>query len=262
MDFTVHLYSHDYCPSEDISPFYLTGEESIWQMAYRQTEEKSRTFLRIFNEDGTKEWIAPMGGIVFKKMLDDDQLNSKHHHLYMPIWMLDAAGFEGSGEVLKCSILTNEAFPEATKITLRVVDSAFYNSDVKAELEAALTHLGILRRHTTIQIPVKSLGNFPVELFVSELEPADCVLCDGEEVALVFEEPVDHYEPPPSAPQRPPTPIPLPPAMLSDTMIPALQPAQTHGFVPFQGQGNLVGNSTTNVPEWRRQLGPPRSKQP
>lgn len=223
-------------------------------MVYREMPEGGRTFLRIFNEDGTKEWIAPMGGMVYKKMLDEEQLNSEHHHIYMPIWMLDAAGFEGSGEVLKCSLLTNDAFPEATKITLRVVDSAFYNSDVKDELEAALTHLGILRRHTTIQIPVKHLGNFPIELFVSELEPADCVLCDGEEVAVEFEEPVDHYEPP----RRPPTPMPAEPAMLSDTMIPTPPPAQTHGFVPFQGQGNLVGNSTANVPEWRRQLGPPK----
>ena len=176
----------------------------------------------------------------------------------MPIWMLDAAGFEGSGEVLKCSLLTNDAFPEATKITLRVVDSAFYNSDVKAELEAALTNLGILRRHTTIQIPVKRLGDFPVELFVSELEPADCVLCDGDEIAVEFEEPVDHYEPPSTSYQRPPTPIPAEPPILSDTMIPTPPPAQTRGFVPFQGQGNLVGNSTANVPEWRRQLGPPK----
>jgi hypothetical protein len=252
MDFTVKLYSHDFCPSGETNPFHLIVDDSIWSKVYNDTEGGGRIFLRVFNEDGTKEWIAPMGGVV-----RSDHHQNEDRRVYMPFWMLDTAGFEGSGEVLKCSILTNEAFPEATKITLRVVDSAFYNSDVKEELEAALTHLGILRRHTTIQIPVQRLGDFPIELFVSELEPADCVLCDGDEVAVEFEEPVDHYEPP----VRPPTPIPQLPTQLEDLMLPPPEPS-SNGFVAFQGQGNLVGTSNVNIPEWRRQLGPPRRPEP
>ncbi len=245
MDFTIQLYSQDYCPSGETSPFHAIVEESIWQEVYREHDTAGRIFMRIFNEDGTKEWIVPMGGVV-KESLD--------HHVYMPIWMLDSAGFEGQGETLKCSILTNDAFPEASKITLRVVDSAFYNADVKAELEAALTHIGILRNNTIVQIPIKSLGNFQIELFISALEPADCVLCDGDEVEVEFLEPVDHYEPPP----RPPTPVALPPPCIDDCMIPDERPTNRSGFTAFQGQGHLLGGNDDNAPAWRKELGPPK----
>lgn len=254
MDFTIQLYSQDYCPSGETSPFHAIVEESIWQQVYREHEDAGRIFLRIFNEDGSKEWIAPMGGVVNRKMYNDDELQSPHHHLYLPIWMLDSAGFQGEGEVLQCSILTNEAFPEATKITLRVVDSAFYNGDVKAELEAALTQIGILRNQTIVQIPIKSLGDFQIELFISALEPADCVLCDGEEVEVEFLEPVDHYEPPP----RPPTPIPQAPSLLPDCMIPDERHVNRSGFTPFQGEGHLLGGNNENAPAWRKELGPPK----
>jgi hypothetical protein len=253
MDLTVQLYSQDYCPSGDLSPFHAIVEESIWKQVYENEDEGGRKFVRLFNEEGTLEWIAPMGGVVYQKLYHEDEREPSQKAVYLPIWMLDSAGFSGEGETVKCSILTNDAFPEASKITLRVVDSAFYNANVKEELEAALTNLGILQNHTVLQIPVRSLGDFQVELFVSKLEPADCVLCDGEEVVVEFEEPVDHYEPPP----RPPTPIPPPVAALQDGMIPNSLPPRS-GFLAFQGEGRLLGGSSENAPEWRKQLGPPR----
>lgn len=254
MDFTVQLYSQDYCPAQDTSPFHAVVEESIWKQAYENDDTSGRKFVRIFNEEGTIEWIAPMGGVAYKKMYHEDERETAQKAIYLPIWMLDSAGFEGQGETVKCSILTNDAFPEATKITLRVVDSAFYNADIKEELEAALSDLGILQNHTILQIPVRSLGNFQVELFVSKLEPADCVLCDGEEVVVEFEEPVDHYEPPPP---RPPTPIPPPIARFEEGMIPNNSPPR-FGFMAFRGEGNLLGGSSENVPAWRKELGPPK----
>lgn len=252
MEVTVKLYSQEFCPVDEANPSHVIVEKSLWSKVYRDTDEGGRIFLRIFNEESVHEWIAPMGGVVHQSMVDEDDLEPTYR-IYMPIWMLDSAGFQGTGEALQCSILTNEAFPNATKITLRVVDSAFYNSDVKAELEAALTHLGVLKRHTTIQIPVQCLGNFPIELFVSNVEPADCVLCDGDEVEVEFEEPVDHYEPAP----RPPTPIPQLPMLLGEAMIPSPEPS-IHGFAAFQGEGRILGGSNLTLPEWRRQLGPPR----
>ncbi len=250
MDFTIQLYSQDYCPTGESSPFHAIVDESIWEDIYKEYDEAGRIFLRIFNEEGTKEWICPMGSMVNKRRNPADE---GHPSVYLPIWNLDSAGFEGQGETLQCSVLTNEAFPQATKITLRVIDSAFYNSDVKAELEAALTDLGILRSQTIVQIPIKSLGNFQIELFVSALEPADCVLCDGEEVEVEFLEPVDHYEE-----VRPPTPIPSPPALLNDSMIPDSPPLNRSGFTAFQGQGHLLGGTLDNAPAWRRELGIPK----
>ena len=253
MDFTIQLYSQDYCPTGETNPFHAIVDESIWEQVYQEYENAGRIFLRIFNEDGSNEWIVPMGGVVHKKTYTEEE-NNPFHSIYLPIWMLDSAGFPGQGEVLKCSVLTNEAFPEATKITLRVVDSALYTADVKKELEAALTNLGILRNQTIVQIPIESFGNFQIELFISALEPADCVLCDGEEVEVEFLEPVDHYEPP-----RPPTPVALPPpTLLENSIISHEQTTNRTGFTPFQGQGHSLRGTNENIPAWRRELGPPK----
>ena len=241
-DISVRVYSQDFIGEK--ASFHILVDESIWRQVYREMEEGGRIFLRLFNEG--VDWISPMGGFV----KSFEQKSSKS--VYLPIWMLDAMGLQGQGESITCSILTNDAFPEATKIKLRVVDSAFYNGDVKAELEQALSQLGILRKHTTVQIPIQALGGYPIELFVSELEPADCVLCDGEEVAVEFEEPLDHYEPP-----RPPTPIPSPPPQLPEQMVPAFVPASTE-FTAFRGEGHRLGGSNDCIPEWRRNLPPPR----
>lgn len=252
---SIRLYSLGFCPSGEQDHFSFSVEEPLCREAYNEIQDGGRIFLRITNEDESKELIAPMGNVVYTHTIDHDTEDRDHHKVYAPLWMLDGAGFGGTGEVVKCSILTNEAFPEATKITLRVVDSAMYSGDIKEELEIALTKLGVIRKHTVLQIPVEALGGFPVEVFVSELEPADTVLCEGDEVAVEFEEPVDHYEPPVVSP-RPPTPIPQPPALLTnDSMLPQfVGQQQNQGFVAFQGAGHTLGGSNTNIPEWRRNL--------
>lgn len=255
MDQTIRLYSLGFCPSSDQDHFSLSVEESIWRKAYNEIDEGGRIFLRIYNEDESKELIAPMGNIVYGKSIDHET-HDDHHHVYAPLWLLDSVGFGGTGEILKCSILTNDAFPEATKITLRVVDSAMYSGDIKEELESALTKLGVIRKHTVLQIPVEALGGFPVEVFVSNLEPADTVLCEGDEVAVEFEEPVDHFEPP--AVQRPPTPIPqLPPLLTNESIFPpfdSVESIQTGQFLAFQGTGHTLGGGGGHIPEWRRNL--------
>jgi hypothetical protein len=129
-----------------------------------------------------------------------------------------------------------------------VIDSAIYNADIKEELEKALSSLGIVQEHSILQIPVAALGGYNVEVFVSKTEPANIVLCDGEEVAVEFEEPVDQIAPP-----RPPTPIPEPAAMLPSVF----QQPQAQGFQAFQGEGRALGGSNVDIPEWRRGLPPP-----
>ena len=164
---------------------------------------------------------------------------------------------QGEGEEAEMEVVNEEYFPQATRIVFRVIDSAIYNADIKQELEQALSSLGVLREHTTLHIPVSALGGYPVEVFVSKTEPANLVLCDGEEVAVEFEEPVDQMAPPP----RVPTPIPEEvPRLEEESFLP--QPEfQTAGnssaFRPFQGQGKTLGGSNADIPEWRRGLPPP-----
>jgi hypothetical protein len=112
--------------------------------------------------------------------------------------------------------------------------------------------MGVIKQHTTLQIPIQALGGYTVEVFIAETEPANVVLCDGEEVAVEFQEPLDQIAPP-----IPPTPIPEPVSVIStDEMIP--ESTLRTGFHAFQGQGRLVGSSNADIPEWRRDLGPPR----
>lgn len=259
MPHPIKVWSKAYSPSIDNDSFSIQLEKSLWEEALRN-EGSRRKFLRIEHPGGLDDWIAPIGQPV---TVEDSETNETFRNLYLPLWMIDAGHFRGEGEQAVVDILDEEFFPQATKIVLRVIDSAFYNADIKVELERALSAIGVIRQHTTLQIPVEALGGYVIEVFVSETEPANIVLCDGEEVAVEFQEPVDQIAPP-----RPPTPIPQPPATLTtDEMIPdgflrGAQPQRPTGFQAFQGEGHLLGGSNVNAPEWRRELGPPRRPPP
>ena len=217
-----------------------------------RNEGARRKFLRVEHPEGLDDWIAPIGHPV----MGEEQGEKEIYDIFLPLWMIDAAHLSGEGEVSTMEILDEEHFPEATRIVFRVIDSAFYNADVKEELERALSSIGVIRKQSILQIPVQALGGYQVEVFVSETEPANIVLCDGEEVAVEFEEPVDQITPP-----RPLTPIPEPPPLLpNDLMVPSgfLGPQpQPQGFQAFQGEGRLLGGSNVDIPEWRRGLPPP-----
>ena len=242
METSIRILSEAFCPVHIEDHFSIAVSKSYWQKVL-EDDVRGRLFLRI--QSGSKEWIGPLGQPV------DDQLEDVA--IYLPLWMVDSAGFQGLGEEGVCTLLDKEAFPEASKITLRVVDSAFYNSEVKEELEIALSALGVLKRHSVLQIPMQQLEGYRVEVFVSNTEPAEYVLCEGEEVAVEFEEPVDQIEQPQQ--QRPPTPIPLEVPMLSHEFV-----QQATGFVAFQGQGHTLGGSNSHIPEWRRGIPPPRRR--
>lgn len=236
MSKTVKLFSETYSPSKLCSSSTAALTESLWRTIMDEQTE-GRAFLRI--EYGGKEWFCPVGQPITEDAEDA---------LFLPNWMIDCGGFMGTGELCTMTVLTQEAFPEATKLVLKVVDSAFYNSEIKEELETALSSLGVVKQHTLLQIPIQNLGGFQVEVFVSKTEPADLVLCSGEEVVVEFEEPVDHYEPPP----KPPTPIPPQVPILPENI-------PTGGFVAFQGEGRTLGGSPAEIPEWRKEC-PPKKK--
>ena len=257
MSYPIHIWSKAFAPTHDPDPFSIQVDKHIWEEVMRQ-ESGRRKFIKILHPSGLEDWIAPLGQPVDPQDTNTEE-DTVHHKIYIPLWMIDSGQLNGDGEESVLEVLDDEFFPEATKIVFRVIDSAIYNADIKIELEQALSSLGVIREHTTLHIPVTALGGYPVEVFVSKTEPANLVLCDGEEVAVEFEEPVDQIAPP-----RPPTPIPPPPATLAtDCMIPDGFLSETErltptGFRPFQGEGRLLGGSNANVPEWRRGLPPPK----
>ena len=233
----IHLWSKEYAPVPCSDQFSAQISEDLWKKIMRD-EEGARHFIRI------GDWVVPCGNPVIMEESDEN-------HVFLPLWMIDSGHFYGNGEELEAEILSEESFPCATRIVLKVVDSAFYNSDVKDELEKALSAIGVIRAHTTLQIPIKALGNYPVDIFVSETEPANIVLCDGEEVIVEFEEPVDHAMPiqTPLPVERPGTPIP-PPVEIFDSFIPI---AEEKSSWTAAGAGNVLGTSSivATIPAWR-----------
>jgi hypothetical protein len=243
MEYTVQVFSNAFLDSED-NDFWsnATLSRDLWQELFREQTGQTRLFLSF---PGSEHPVLCAVGNPYLSQTEE-------HSIYLPYEILGKLGLEGGGEQRQITVFSEEAFPHAERIKIRFLDSAAYNSDVKEELEHALTKLGVLCTHTQYQIPIQSLGNYPVDIFVEELEPADIVLCHGDEVAIEFEEPVDQITPPP--PARPPTPIPADIPRLPDLMVPVFPP-------PEQSQGRLLGSDPNNAgPAWRQQIGPPRRR--
>ena len=235
MEHTVSLYSKVFLDSNDIHDWSNVAiDRSLWEDIHRihiNATTTHRYFLRFISDSETEmKCIVAIGNPVMGNVTDEKKV-------YMPQWLLDRHNFQGEGESYHVEILTEEAFPEATKIVLRVVDSAFYNSDIKNELELALTRLGVIEKGQLIHVPIDSLDNFDVDIYVSELEPATIVLCQGEEVVVEFEEPVDAIV------ERPLTPVPEE----VETILP----------VNTENTGNVLGSDPSSIPEWRRGIPPP-----
>jgi hypothetical protein len=163
-----------------------------------------------------------------------DMSESVEKRLYLPSWVLNRLSIQGMGDSCKIEWLPQDAFPQATRIILRPHDSAFYHADAKEELERALTRLGVLRKGDTILVPIELLGGYEIAFDITECEPANIVLADGDEVAVEFEAAWD--QPPPE------TQIPV------DTREDAILPVQQTSPVDV---GTPLGGVTRRMPDGR-----------
>ena len=94
METNVLLYSQEFSPSSNVQdPFTISVEESLWRLRFDEEDTHGRFFLRITTEDGSREWIAPVGDVIYKDMFQTDVRRT--HRVYLPLWMLDSAGFQG-----------------------------------------------------------------------------------------------------------------------------------------------------------------------
>jgi hypothetical protein len=130
------------------------------------------------------------------------------NNIYVPSWLVDHLGIDGCGQDVDVKWLSQDCFPEASRIVLRPHDSAFYHADAKEELERALTRLGVIHEGDTAVIPLGCLGEYQIAFDIIKTEPANLVLAQGDEVAIEFEEALDAVVPEPV--KRPDTPIPPP----------------------------------------------------
>jgi hypothetical protein len=97
----------------------------------------------------------------------------------------------------------------ATKIVLKPLDNAIYHSEMRDLLEEEMMDFPLLQKHTQFTIHLSKLGDYPVDIWVEDIEPAEVARLGGE-VVVDFTEPLEEFAeaavpvaPPPSLPKTP-----------------------------------------------------------
>ena len=201
---------------------------------WRQVTEQNPG-ARLFGEItlGEKKIYAALG-------VPNAETEGGSEKLYLPRWMLEQLDTLGEGEIAEVQWLSQEAFPEATRIVVRPHDSAFYHANAKEELERCLTRLGVLRQGDTISLNLECLGGFEILFDIVLTEPANLVLAEGDEVVMEFEAALDA---PPEPSPRPDTPIPIHEEPVSmSSMLPE----------PVEKPGVVLGGEERLMPDGRR----------
>lgn len=159
-------------------------DETEWQRIHAENSEAKRIFAAV--TVGPQTHYIALGRPVRNSGIESDSPT-----LFVPPWLCTWLGVEGDGSACTVEWLTEESFPEATRIKLRPHDSVFFDANIKDELDYSLTQYGVLKRGTTIPVAIESLGGLIVYMDVVETEPADCILMQGDEVAIEFDRALD-----------------------------------------------------------------------
>lgn len=184
-------------------------DETEWQRIHTENSEAKRIFAAVTVGEQT-HYIA-LGCPV-----RNSGIESELTALFVPPWLCTWLAVEGDGSACTVEWLTEESFPEATRIKLRPHDSVFFDANIKDELDYSLTQYGVLKRGTTIPVAIESLGGLIVYMDVVETEPADCILMEGDEVAIEFDKALDEAV---AEATEEPAPVPLQESF--DALVPA-----------------------------------------
>ena len=157
--------------------------EHEWNKIHDANANAKRIFAKI-SLNGLSI-ICALGHPVRNTLIDAQSIN--HPALFIPVWAVRTLKSNGVGDIANIEWCSEEYFPEATRIIVRPQDYSFYESDIKKELEEALTEYGVLQMGTTIPIKIKALKNSEYQFDIITLEPASIVLMQGDEIAIEFE---------------------------------------------------------------------------
>ena len=224
----VHLYSKVYLPEDDES-WSARPSGGLLRWIHQHLEEESA------------RWILSFDGRDVRIGLGDPvaaSVDSTEYSLYLPQWLLQSMGLEGSGEELRVSFQRSEALEKATHIKFKVLGDLLEGFDLREVMEAPLSQLGVLSVGQILPVPVLE----GVNLLVEECAPpGEFVLLDGNEIGLEIE--TEAALPP--VPARVPTPVPSVPETLEDfSMLPTVPAPAARGsksaFVPFSGAGRRL----------------------
>jgi hypothetical protein len=172
------IYSIAYLEQE-VSNYNCYLDEKEW-INVTSENPTIRLFARISNNG--KEWYVALG----QPIKTNFNNNNNNKSLFVPNWMIDQISVFGDGDSFKVEWIPVEFFENSTHICLKMVDSHYESNTIDEELSIELTKIGILQSGTKIYINIPSLDNYTVIYEVIMLEPANIVLCEGDEVSLEF----------------------------------------------------------------------------
>ena len=209
---------------EDCSTWSARPSERIMEMLHSR-------------ENGSARWIAVIGGV---HVALGDPVAGWVKKMYVPHWILEACGLEGTGEEVAIRFERCESFLKAEKLGFEVIGDIPADVDLKDLLEEPLSQLGVIHKGQMIPAPVFE----GVHLLLRTCQPdGPPVFLDGTEVSLEIEQP-PRTPPPPFTPVAPAPVVsePLPPLQQQNfsDMLPAsmMLPVQPSG--PFQGIGRRL----------------------
>lgn len=218
------LMTTEYLYTEaDTAVCYLSHHDWVHRLG-----DNARLFALLQFDDGSTHMAAV-------EQVHPQQIPSDvDRPIFVPLWMIPTS--QPLGEPLEVEFYTENAFPAATRLVLKPLDSAFYNTDVKEMLTGALTRLGVVEKGKTVMLRLEELGGFEMGFYISEVEPANVVLLNADEVVVEFEEAADQWD------GRPPAP---PPAVDDTPMVtPAAEEVKPQGTV-------LGGGPVRRLPDGR-----------
>ena len=180
---------------QDAEPYNCYVNETLWK---RITNDlmASRILIRINN--GTDFWICSLGHPIYTSFDSLGGGENTANHIYVPNWMIEQIKCQGIGEDINVDWFPSDIFDYSTKIILQPHTSIVHFENIQDILSNELTKLAVLKKGTTIEVYMPDLIKFDVV----GLEPANIVLCEGDEVELEFMESLDSIV-------RSPTPYPL-----------------------------------------------------
>jgi hypothetical protein len=214
MSYNYSIYSLAYV-EQDVSPYNCYLNEAEWGRITKMNPTV-RLFARIKNRD--KDWYVALG-----EPIKSDAYNDKT--LFVPSWMLEHISVYGDGESVEVDWIPVDFFENSTHISLKPVNFNYESSTIEEELSIELTKLGILQTGSRIYISMPSLDNYTIIYDVVYLEPANIVLCQGDNVSLEF------INDPPREPSvaRPPSPYPqVPEVLIPPSVTPSAPPVERY----------------------------------
>jgi hypothetical protein len=134
--------------------------------------------------EGSAAAAAATGGSEIRIALGDPVSSAVGLSLYIPQWVLNSAGLEGTGETVNIRFERSETLAKATQLEFKVLGEIPEGIDLKDLLEEPLSQLGVLEQGQIIPAPLFD----GVSLIVKSCSPAGVpVFLDGAEIALEIE---------------------------------------------------------------------------